>query len=56
MNEEEIRKAIQEKWNELSYEFAVNRTEDGKFTMTDICDAFYEGINTALRLTNNNIY
>lgn len=36
MNEEEIRKAIQEKWNELSYEFAVNRTEDGKFTMTDI--------------------
>ena len=55
MTEEEIRNAIQEKWNELSYKFAV-KTEDGKFTMTDICDAFYEGINTALSLTNNNIY
>lgn len=42
-NDIEIRKKIQDAWMDFSAEYAL-KSEDGKFTMTDLREAFYKGI------------
>ena len=39
------RKTIQDAWLDFSAEYAL-KTEDGKFTMSDLREAFYRGIET----------
>lgn len=43
MTKEELRKAIHDNWNDVSYELAMN-SEDGKFNMSDVYKAYYAGV------------
>lgn len=47
MNNEELFLKIHEAWNNLSYEYAM-KSEDGKFSMTDMCAAFHKGAESVI--------
>ena len=47
MTNEELGMKIQEAWNDVSYELAM-KSEDGKFTMSDVRKAFITGTDTVL--------
>lgn len=54
MDNNKISQKIHDAWNNFSYDIAM-KSDTGKFTMTDISNAFYKGVDTILAILNINL-
>jgi len=54
MNKEELSKKIHDALMEYSFKIAME-SEDGKFSMSDMCEAFHKGTEVILESLNINL-